>query len=89
MDGTKRKLIIKNLDPKKDAGRYECKCGFNVTGTQLYLKEALKVTKKLVDTEGVEEGSVELVVELNKEDQKPKWYRAGRQINTTEPRFER
>lgn len=88
-NGTIRKLIIKNINPFKDPGRYECKCGFNVTATQLFVREALKFTKELADIEGVEESDFEFVVALNKEDQRLKWYRANRQIVPGEMKFER
>jgi hypothetical protein len=88
-DGTKRKLIIKNINPFKDPGRYECKCGFNVTGTQLFVREALKFTKELADIEGVEESEFEFVVSLNKEDARLKWFKANRQIIPGEHKFEK
>ena len=89
-DGTKRKLIIKNINPFKDPGRYECKCGFNVTSTQLFVKEALKFTKELAtDIEGVEETDFEFNVALNKDDHRLKWYKSNRQIIPTESKFDR
>jgi hypothetical protein len=89
VDGTKRKLIIKSCDPKKDRGRYECKCGVVTTGTELLVRPALKFTKNLADTEVTEEDTIRLYVEVTKPDQKTKWIRNGRIINPNEERFAR
>lgn len=80
-------MIIKKCDPKADRGRYECKCGVVSTGTEFFVKPALKFTKNLADTEGVEEDSIDLVVEVTKPDLKAKWQRNGRPINPNEERF--
>ena len=85
--GLKRKLIIKKSDPKKDRGRYECKCGVVTTSTELFVKPALKFVRELANTEAFEETSVELVVEVNKAGQKCTWTRNGRHINPNEERF--
>ena len=87
VNGLKRKLIIKKSDPKKDRGRYECKCGVVTTGTELFVKPALKIVKNLSNTEGIEEDVVDLVLEVTKPDLKAKWTRNGRLINPNEERF--
>lgn len=87
VNGLKRKLIVKKADPKRDRGRYECKCGVVTTGTELFVKPALKIAKSLQDTEGIEEDSVTLAIEVTKADQKAKWTRNGRPINPNEERF--
>ncbi len=89
VNGLKRKLRIKNLDPKRDPGRYECKCGSVVTGTNLFVREAMRITRPLEDTHAVEQSSLEMVVVVNKDDQKPKWFRGLRPINTDEKTFSR
>jgi hypothetical protein len=81
VNGLKRKLIIKKCDPKKDLGRYECKCGAILTGTELVIKPALKFVKSLEDTVAIEEDDLTLTVELTKTDQKVKWSRNGRPVN--------
>lgn len=80
-------MIVKKSDPKSDRGRYECKCGVVVTSTELFVKPALKFVKSLQDTEGVEEATVELQVEMTKPDQRCKWVRNGRTINPNEERW--
>jgi hypothetical protein len=87
VNGLKRKLVVKKCDPKTDRGRYECKCGVVTTGTEFFVKPSLKISKKLQDTEGIEESSVELAVEVTKPNQKAKWTRNGRPINPNEERF--
>ena len=87
VNGLKRKLIIKKSDPKRDRGRYECKCGVVTTGTELFVKPALKIVGRLQDTDALEEDTLELVVEVTKEDMKSKWLRNGRPINPNEERF--
>ena len=57
------------------------------TGTEFFVKPALKIAKNLVDTEGIEESSVDLAVEVTKPNQKAKWTRNGRPINPNEERF--
>jgi hypothetical protein len=87
VNGLKRKLIIKKCDPQKDRGRYECKCGVVTTGTEFFVRPALKITKNLVDSEAVEEDTVELTLEVTKPGQRAKWIRNGRTINPNEERF--
>lgn len=86
VNDTKRKLVVKKCS-LKDRGRYECKCGVVTTGTELFVKPALKLVKVLADTEAVEEDTIELVVEVTKSDQKCRWIRNGRNINPNEERF--
>ncbi len=88
-NGLKRTLTIKNLDPKRDPGRYECKCGFVITGTSLFVREAMRITRPLEDIVAVEQTSIEMTVLVNKDDQKPKWFKSLRQINTDEKSFGR
>ena len=83
----KRKLIIRKCDPKVDRGRYECKCGVVTTGTEFFVKPALKFTKNLTDATGIEEDTIDLVVEVTKPNLKAKWTRNGRLINPNEERF--
>ncbi len=87
VNGLRRKLIIKKCDPKTDRGRYECKCGVVTTGTEFFVKPALKFVKELTDTEAIEEDTVELTVEVTKPNQKVKWIRNGRTVNPNEDRF--
>jgi hypothetical protein len=47
----------------------------------------LKFVKELTDTEALEEDTVELTVEVTKANQKVKWIRNGRTVNTNEDRF--
>lgn len=47
VNDTKRKLIIKKCDPNKDRGRIECKCGVVTTGTEFFVRPALKVVNGL------------------------------------------
>lgn len=47
VNDTKRKLIIKKCDPNLDRGRIECKCGVVTTGTEFFVRPALKVVKGL------------------------------------------
>ncbi|CAF0846330.1 unnamed protein product [Brachionus calyciflorus] len=86
INDTKRKLIVKKSNAK-DRGRYECKCGVVTTGTELFVRPALKFVKELKDMEGVEEDTIELSVEVTKPDQKCRWIRNGRNINPNEERF--
>ena len=86
INDTKRKLIVKKASPQ-DRGRYECKCGVVTTGTELFVRPALKIAKQLSDMEGIEEDTIELAVEVTKADQKAKWIRNGRNINPNEERF--
>ena len=88
VSGQKRKLVIKNCDPKKDRGRYECKCGVSTTSTSLSVKPALKFGKRLEDLEGVEEETVELAVEVTKPNQRCKWTRNGRVLNPNEEQYQ-
>lgn len=87
INGTKRKLIVKKSDLKRDVGRYECKCGVVTTGTELFVKPALKIVKNLADVDGIEETTLVLRVEVTKDEQKSKWLRNGRLINPNEERF--
>ncbi len=87
--GLQRKLVIKNLDPKRDPGRYECKCGFVITGTSLFVREAMRITKPLEDLQAIEQSTIELLVVVNKDDQRAKWFRGLRQINPDEKTFNR
>ncbi len=80
-------MIIRKCDPKVDRGRYECKCGVVTTGTEFFVKPALKFTKNLTDATGIEEDSIDLVVEVTKPNLKAKWTRNGRLINPNEERF--
>lgn len=86
-NGLKRKLVVKKCDPKKDRGRFECKCGTITTGTELLIKPALKFTKPLQDIVATEESTLTLTVELSKPDQKLKWMRNGRVLPNNEDRF--
>lgn len=87
VNGTKRKLIIKKCNPKTDRGRIECKCGVVTTGTEFFVKPALKSLKNLQDTEAIEEETVELALEVTKPGLRAKWIRNGRTINPNEERF--
>ena len=87
VNDTKRKLIIKKCDPHKDRGRVECKCGVVTTGTEFFVRPALKVVKGLSDLEGVEEDTIELVVEVTKPNKNAKWIRNGRNITPNDERF--
>lgn len=87
VDGLKRKLLIKKCDPNTDRGRYECKCGVVTTGTEFFVRPALKFLQPLADLEGIEEETIELKVEVTKPNQKVKWIRNGRTVNPNEERF--
>lgn len=82
-EGLKRRLIIKNPSPK-EAGKYECKCGLTITSCELSIKENLKIVKNIKGGEVLEETQYELVVEINKLNGKPVWYRNGKMINFNE-----
>jgi hypothetical protein len=54
----------------------------------LNVKPALKFVKRLEEnTVGIEEESIDLVVEVTKPNQRCKWLRNGRVINPSEDKF--
>ena len=87
INGLKRKLLIKKANPQNDRGRYECKCGVFVTSTEFFVKPAIKFITSLSDIQGLEDSLIDLEVEVTKSDQKCKWIRNGRIINTNEDRW--
>ena len=87
VDGSKRKLLIKNCDPKLDSGIYECKCGVETTKTVLLVKPALEFLKILDDLEGLEESFINLEVEVTLPNQRSEWFRNNIKIIPDELKY--
>lgn len=80
VNGTVRKLIVKNADPLKDAGAFECHTGVMTTTCHVQVRPLLRISEDLKDVDTVEHEDVTLQVRLTKPKPMVTWMRDGKRI---------